>query len=74
AKRADGLSLKIQNFMQRAVFTLNELKADATFAQVDPYAEGRRGQPFDKQLYVLPLVREQTGDNWMIYRREPFET
>ena len=73
AKRADGLSLKTQNFMQRAVFTLNELKADATFAQVDPYAEGGRGQPFDKQLYVLPLVREQTGDNWMIYRREPFE-
>ncbi len=73
AKRAGSLSLKTQNFMQRAVFTLNELKTDATFAQVDPYAEGRRGQPFDKQLYVLPLVREQTGDNWVIYRREPFE-
>jgi hypothetical protein len=65
--------LKTRNFMQRAVFTLNELKTDVTFAQVDPYAEGRRGQPFDKQLYILPLVREQIGDNWVIYRREPFE-
>ncbi len=74
ARRADGLSLKTQNFMQRAVFTLNELKMDATFEQVDPYAEGRRGQPFEKQLYVLPLVREQAGGNWVIYRREPFDT
>jgi hypothetical protein len=73
AKRADALVLKTQNFMQRAVFTLNELKMDATFEQVNPYSEGRRGQPFDRQLYVLPLVRERAGENWVIYRQEPFQ-
>jgi hypothetical protein len=72
AKVAEALSVKTQNFAQRAVFTLNELKTDATFEQIDPYAEGRRGQPFDKRLYVLPLVREQAAENWVLYRREPF--
>jgi hypothetical protein len=73
AKRADALPLTTRNFMQRPVFPLNELKIDTAFEQVNPYSEGRRGQPFDRQLYVLPLVREQAGENWVIYRRESFE-
>lgn len=72
-KQADGLSLNTKNFAQRAVFTLHELKRDVSFPQVDPYAQGRRGQPFDKRLYILPLVRERAGENWVIYRREPFD-
>lgn len=70
---ADGLALKSNNFAQRAVFTLNELKPNTEFQQIDPYKEGRRGEPFEKRLYVFPLVRERSGQNWVIFRREPFD-
>ncbi|MGB9605321.1 MAG: hypothetical protein ACP5U2_09730 [Bryobacteraceae bacterium] len=57
----------------RPVYTLHELAPGATFDHVNPYASpSRRGRPFLKRLYVLPLVREQAGENWVIYRREPF--
>jgi len=69
---ANGLALQTNNFAQRAVFTLHELKREAQFTEVNPFAEGRRGKPFEKCLYVFPLVREQVGGNWVIYRHEPF--
>lgn len=72
-KQASGVPLRTKNFTHRAVFTLHELKSDARFEQVDPYEQGRRGAPYEKRLYVLPLVRERVGDNWVIYRREPFD-
>lgn len=71
-KTADSLTLHAENFFQRPVFTLHEIKPQTTFDQIDPYSETRRGQPFDKRLFILPLVRERLGDNWVIYRREPF--
>ena len=71
-KPANGLPLATENFAHRAVFTLHEIKSDTTFDQINPYWEGRRGQPFEKRLFVLPLVRERLGENWVIYRREPF--
>lgn len=71
-KPANGLALRMGNFAQRAVFTLHELKREAQFTEVNPFGEGRRGKPFEKCLYVFPLVREQVGENWVIYRREPF--
>jgi hypothetical protein len=71
-KPANGLAIQAKNFAQRAVFTLHELKPDANFSEVNPFADGRRGDPFEKRLYVLPCVREQAGENWVLYRREPF--
>jgi hypothetical protein len=71
-KLANGLPLQTRNFAQRAVFTLHELKSEAKFEQINPYAQGKRGEPYEKHLYVLPLVRERVGENWVIYRREPF--
>lgn len=72
-KPANSVSLQTNNFAQRAVFTLHELKQDTTFEQINPYAQGRRGEPFAKQLYILPLVRDRVGENWVIYRRESFD-
>lgn len=66
------LPLKSENLAQRVVFTLHELKKDAVFEQVDPYAQGRRGDPFEKRVFIPPLVRERVGQNWVLYRREPF--
>jgi hypothetical protein len=56
-KPAGDLAIQATNFAQRAVFTLHELKAEAQFVEVN---------------HVLPCVREQVGENWIIYRREPF--
>jgi hypothetical protein len=70
------LTLSSSNFARRSVFTLHELKAEASFDHVDPYASDRRAgaDPFRKQLYVMPLVLDGTGENWVRYRREPFDT
>ncbi len=69
---ANGLTLQTTNFAQRPVFTLHELKPETQFNQVNPFADERPGKPFEKRLYVLPLVREKVGENWVIYHHEPF--
>lgn len=72
-KTVNGLPLQTKNFMQRPVFMLHELKSDVQFEQINPYEEGRRGEPYEKRLYILPMVRERLGENWVIYRLEPFD-
>ncbi len=73
-RRVDSLPIASQNFARRAVITLHELKPDAAFDQVNPFFEGRRrANPFRKQVYVLPLIFERAGENWVRYRREPFQ-
>lgn len=67
----NGLPLQA-DLAGRPVFTLHELTADAEFDQINPYARVRRGRPFEKRIYILPLVRERAGGNWVIYRRERF--
>jgi hypothetical protein len=71
-KPVNGLPLESANFRQRPVFTLHEINPNTTFDQINPYSEARRGQPFAKRLFIFPLVRERLGENWVIYRREPF--
>lgn len=69
-----SLPIASQNFARRAVVTLHEVTPGATFDQVDPFCESRRRVgPFRKQVYVLPLVFERAGENWVTYRREPFQ-
>lgn len=68
-----ALPLRADTLRQRAVVTLHELKPDSGFDQVNPYAEGKTGRPFDAILYMLPLVREGAGQNWIVYRREGFD-
>jgi hypothetical protein len=69
---AADLPLRTSNFARRPVFTLHEIRTGATFEQVNPYEGVRRISPFKKQPYILPLIFETAGDNWVIYRREPF--
>jgi len=71
-REVDGFPLGTNSLSGRVVFTLHELSAGAHFDQVNPYCQGRRGEPFEKRLYIPPLVRERIGQNWVIYRREPF--
>jgi hypothetical protein len=73
-KSADNVALSRPNFARRPVFTLHELDPDVTFEQINPYARAKRGAPFQKRLYIMPLVRERAAENWVIYRREPFES
>ena len=69
----DTLPLNLQNFSRRAVITLHELVFEATFNQINPFqGEKTRANPFHKRLYMLPLVIEKAGGNWVRYRRKPF--
>ncbi len=60
------------NIVRRPVSTLNELREDATFPQVNPYFKGRKGNPFIQKVFILPLVEERRGENWVIYKKVPF--
>ncbi len=70
----EPLSLKtdVSNFTRRPVCTLNELKPDAAFSQVNPYATNKKGNPFNQKTFVLPLVEERRGENWILYKKAPF--
>lgn len=71
-REVEGFPLRTNNLLGRMVLTLHEIKAETEFEQVNPYSQGRRGDPFEKRLYIPPLIRERAGENWVIYRREPF--
>lgn len=71
-KDTTKLKLDISNLARRPVSTLNEIKPDATFAQVNPFNGGRRGNPYFSKIFVLPLVEERRGENWVIYKKFPF--
>jgi hypothetical protein len=68
---ASELPLIAANFQRRAVFTLNEIGPNTRFEQINPFSAAKRGKPFEKQLFILPLIKERLGENWVIYRREP---
>ncbi|MEM4218305.1 MAG: hypothetical protein QXZ09_09820, partial [Candidatus Methanomethylicaceae archaeon] len=63
-KETTKLKLDVLNLSKRPVSTLNEIKPEATFAQVNPFNEGRRGNPYFSKIYVLPLIEERRGENW----------
>ncbi len=57
----------------RPLYTLHELGDDAQFDDVNPWSASPR-KPFVRRIYALPLRRERAGENWVLYRREPFKT
>jgi len=61
------------NFSQRLTVTLNDLVENVTFDQINPYAGGRRGNPYRQKVFLLPLVPIDRGENWTLYRKQPFE-
>ena len=63
----------ISNMRRRPVVTLNDLDPKASFDQINPYSNVRRGRPYQQKLLVLPLVEERRGENYVIYRKEPFK-
>jgi len=58
----------------RVVYTLHDLRPDSRFEHVDPWSAWAReaAKAIVKRIYILPLVRERAGQNWVIYRREPW--
>ena len=63
----------ISNMRRRPVVTVNDFDPKASFDQIDPYSNVRRGKPYQQKLLVLPLVEEKRGENYVIYRKEPFK-
>ncbi len=71
-KETTELKLEALNLMRRPVSTLNEIKPETTFAQVNPFSKERRGNPYFSKIFVLPLIEERRGENWVIYKKLPF--
>lgn len=65
--KPDSLNLK-----GRPVVVLNELREEAEFTQVNPYAKGKKGTPFVLKTYILPLVEKKKGENFVLYEKKPF--
>ncbi|NWF91378.1 MAG: hypothetical protein HXY46_00545 [Syntrophaceae bacterium] len=71
-KETTALKPDVSNLARRPVSTLNEIRADATFSQVNPYMKGRKTNPYVQKIFVLPLIEERRGENWVIYKKHPF--
>lgn len=71
-KETTMLKPELSNLARRPVSTLNEINPDAQFCQVNPYAKEKKRNPFIQKIFVLPLVEERRGENWVLYRKEPF--
>ncbi|MGQ9721595.1 MAG: hypothetical protein ACUVXA_09775 [Candidatus Jordarchaeum sp.] len=71
-KETKELKPEAFNFVRRPVFTLNEIKEDARFSQIDPYNGGTKGNPYVQKTFTVPLIEEQRGENWVIYKKIPF--
>lgn len=67
------LKPEVSNFIRRPVVTLNELKANAKFNQVNPYSQGRRDTPFFSKTFLLPLSETRRGENFILYQKTPFD-
>ncbi|MDW8006909.1 MAG: CRISPR-associated protein Cas5 [Thermomicrobium sp.] len=56
--------------LERTLVSLLDLSPTATFDQIDPYRqEVRRGNPFVRITYALPLRVEAAGPNWALFQR-----
>jgi len=62
----------ISNLMRRPVVTLNDIKEDIDFSQVNPYSQKKKGNPFISKTYVLPLCEIKRGENFVLYKKLPF--
>ncbi|MBC7362795.1 MAG: type I-A CRISPR-associated protein Cas5 [Candidatus Aminicenantes bacterium] len=71
AKLLHEVKPEAENFTRRPVVSLNEIREDACFSQVNPYEKGR-GNPFAQKTYILPLQEIKRGENFVIYRIAPF--
>lgn len=66
------LKPEISNLMKRPVVSLKEIKKDTKFSQINPYSQGRRGEPYISITYVLPLREIRKGENFVLYEKAPF--
>lgn len=60
------------NLKGRPVVTLNELRGDAEFIQVNAFAGGRKGNPFVSKTFILPLIEKKKGENFVLYEKARF--
>lgn len=63
---------ELLNLKGRPIVTLNELREDAEFIQVNAYAAGRKGNPFVSKTFILPLIEKKKGENFVLYEKAPF--
>ncbi len=71
-KETAGLKPEVSNIARRPVSTLIDLKLGCSFSQVNPYAKGKKGNPYCPKTFVLPLLEERRGENWVVYKKVPF--
>jgi hypothetical protein len=67
------LPIRLGNYQRRMVVTLTDLRPGVDFDEVNPYSQARQRKPFAQYIYILPLVQEKRGENWVLYKRVPFE-
>ncbi len=60
------------NYQRRLVVRLNDLRPGVDYDEVNPYSEVRKREPYSTYTFLLPLVQERRGENWTLYRRQPF--
>lgn len=70
ARRVKEVRLEPGVLVGRLVYTLHELKPRVKFEAVNPFS-GAGGSPFIKVQYLLPLVRDRMGENWVLYEKKP---
>ncbi|HRR29377.1 MAG TPA: hypothetical protein P5270_08460 [Victivallales bacterium] len=66
------LKPEFSNLSRRPVVSLKEIKKDTDFSQINPYSQGRRGEPYISVTYVLPLREIKKGENFVLYEKVPF--
>lgn len=73
SKLLSEIKTESENFRGRPVVTLNELREDAEFDQVNPYSARKRGDPYMTKTYILPLIEKRKGENFVLYEKVPFQ-
>jgi hypothetical protein len=71
-KETNQLKPEASNLARRPVFTLNEIKEDTEFSQINPFIKNKKGNPYIQKIFIVPLWEEQRGENWVIYKKIPF--
>ncbi|HHY34167.1 MAG TPA: hypothetical protein GX510_00800 [Firmicutes bacterium] len=68
-RRITDIKGPLDDLQGRLPMPLLELAAGAAFDDVNPYVERKREVKQDRELWVLPLVQRQRGENWVLYQR-----
>ncbi|MCR4394912.1 MAG: hypothetical protein NUV31_11120, partial [Dehalococcoidales bacterium] len=73
-KKLEELNLPVSetNYDNRLVVTLTDFKKGIAFDELNPYSKIKQRKPFEQSSYIFPLKLYRRGENWTIFKREPF--